>query len=134
MGKYTALGDFLRSQQTDRVPITFAEIERLTGAKLPRSALQYRAWWSNNPANSVMTKVWLDAGYRTEQVDMGARRLVFRRADDSDSTPGPAPAHPSGIKHHPLRGALKGLVRIMPGTDLTEPADPSWGDVWNDKG
>jgi len=31
-----------------------------------------------------------------------------------------------------LRGALKGLVQIMPGTDLTEPADPSWGNVWDE--
>jgi len=28
---------------------------------------------------------------------------------------------------HPLYGALKGFVRVMPGTDLTEPADPDWG-------
>jgi hypothetical protein len=30
-------------------------------------------------------------------------------------------------KRRPLFGALKGLVRIAPGTDLTEPADPDWG-------
>ena len=30
-------------------------------------------------------------------------------------------------KRHPMFGALKGLVRIPPGTDLTEPADPDWG-------
>ena len=29
---------------------------------------------------------------------------------------------------HPLFGALKGLLRVMPGTDLTKPADPSWGE------
>jgi len=28
---------------------------------------------------------------------------------------------------HPLFGALKGFVRVMPGTDLTKPADPAWG-------
>jgi hypothetical protein len=26
-----------------------------------------------------MTKVWLEAGFETEQVDMAARKLVFRR-------------------------------------------------------
>jgi hypothetical protein len=30
-------------------------------------------------------------------------------------------------KRHPMFGALKGLVRIAPGTDLTKPADPDWG-------
>ncbi len=28
---------------------------------------------------------------------------------------------------HPLRGALKGRLRIVAGTDLTKPADPDWG-------
>ncbi len=32
-------------------------------------------------------------------------------------------------KRHPMFGALKGLVRIAPGTDLTAPADPDWGGV-----
>jgi hypothetical protein len=31
-------------------------------------------------------------------------------------------------RRHPLFGALKGYVRVMPGTDLTQPADPAWGD------
>jgi hypothetical protein len=28
---------------------------------------------------------------------------------------------------HPLRGALKGTIRIAPDVDLTQPADPEWG-------
>ncbi len=44
---------------------------------------------------------------------------------------------PSGVGHlrpageeplHPLYGLMQGLVRIMPGTDLTKPADPEWAD------
>jgi hypothetical protein len=31
-------------------------------------------------------------------------------------------------RRHPLFGALKGYVQVMPGTDLTEPTDPAWGD------
>ena len=31
---------------------------------------------------------------------------------------------------HPLFGALKGVTRIPPGVDLTEPADPDWGNVY----
>ncbi|WP_433960329.1 DUF7662 domain-containing protein, partial [Bradyrhizobium guangdongense] len=69
MGKYDRLGEFLRSQKTREVPMTFAEIERVIGGKLPPNSPQYPAWWSNNPTNNVMTKVWLAAGFRTEQVD-----------------------------------------------------------------
>jgi len=68
MGKYTRLGEFLRSQRRKEVPMTFAEIERVIGGKLPPNSPHYPAWWSNNPSNNVMTKVWLNAGFRTEQV------------------------------------------------------------------
>jgi hypothetical protein len=30
---------------------------------------------------------------------------------------------------HPLIGALRGTVKIAPGTDLTQPADPEWGKL-----
>jgi len=126
MGKYAPLGEFLRAQRTFLVRMTFDEIEEVTGAKLPPKAQLHRAWWSNNPSNNVMTKVWLEAGFETEQVDMAARKLVFRRVGDSSER---APASKNGTpKRHPLLGALKGLVQIMPGTDLTKPADPNWGD------
>lgn len=34
----------------------------------------------------------------------------------------------TGAGRHPLRGALKGMLRIVAGTDLTKPADPEWAD------
>ena len=133
MGKYETLGRFLTQQRTNEIPMTFADVERITGTKLPPSAHKHRPWWSNNPQNSVMTKVWLAAGFETEQVDMAGQKLVFRRVRNSSEARGtPPPLTPSdaaGARHHPLRGALKGLVRIMPETDLTQPADPSWADL-----
>jgi hypothetical protein len=124
MSKYSALGDYLRRQRRDLVPMTFSEIEKITGLKLPASAHKHRPWWSNNPDNSVMTKVWLDAGFASEQVDLTARKLVFRRVH------GPAATAPSPAEEpfHPAYGYMQGLVRIMPGTDLTQPADPEWAD------
>src|SRR5438034_719397 len=59
MGKYEPLGQFLRKQRAAAVPLTFREIEKITGVKLPPKAQHHRAWWSNNPSNNVMTKVWL---------------------------------------------------------------------------
>jgi hypothetical protein len=130
MGKYAPLGDFLRAQHASLVPMTFDEIEEVTGAKLPPKAQRHRAWWSNNPLNNVMTKVWLEAGFETEQVDMAARKLVFRRVGDSPERTVAAPASKAGARgQHPLLGSLKGLVQIMPDTDLTKPAEPNWGDT-----
>src|SRR4051812_40754918 len=124
MGKYEPLTEFLRTQSKERVPMTFAEIERVVGFKLPSSAIEHRAWWSNNPSNSVMTKAWLAAGYQSEQVDMEKRRLVFARACGMKPTDGRP--EPQGSSRS-LYGWLEGTVRIAPGVDLTEPVDPEWG-------
>jgi hypothetical protein len=126
MSKYDALGAFLKDQSSDRVPMSFADVERVTGRKLPPSAAKHRPWWSNNPDNSVMTRVWLDAGFESEQVDMAGRKLVFRRVRKTVDLPNGEIGGPAG-KYHPLFGALKGSVRIASGTDLAQPADPDWG-------
>jgi hypothetical protein len=123
MSKYDALGDYLKRQRGDAVPMTFRDIEKITGAKLPASS-RYRAWWSNNDFNSVLTKVWIEAGFKSEQVDMEKRKLVFRRVRKPTAEATVAAEKP----FHPAYGFMKGLVRIMPGTDLTQPADPEWAD------
>jgi hypothetical protein len=126
MSKYAPLGEFLRAQRTAEVPMTFDDVERIVGAKLPPKAQHNRAWWSNNPSNNVMTKVWLAAGYESAQVDMRARKLVFLRA----RTVGAAKSSTSAeAERHPLFGALSDLTHIPPGVDLTAPADPGWADL-----
>jgi hypothetical protein len=122
MSKYGALAEYLKRQDREYVPLTFAEIERITGVKLPPSAKKHRPWWSNNPNNSVMTRVWLDAGYQSEQVDMAGRKLVFRRV----RVPKPEGGAGEEKPFHPLYGYMQGLIRIMPGVDITQPADPEW--------
>jgi hypothetical protein len=127
MSKYSALGAYLKKQNREFVPLSFADIEKITGTKLPASAHKHRPWWSNNPDNSVMTKVWLDAGFESEQVDMPARKLVFRRVRGPE--PATATTRSAGEKpFHPLYGMMQGLIRVMPGTDLTQSADPNWAE------
>jgi len=127
MSRYDLLGEYLKKQDKDLVPMTFAEIERVTGVKLPPSASKHRPWWSNNGKNSVMTQVWLDAGFKSEQVDMEKRKLVFRRVRP------PKPGAEDKEFVHPAYGAMKGLIRIMPGVDITQPADPGLADYLDAK-
>jgi hypothetical protein len=136
VGKYEPLGAFLRGQRMQEVPLTFTEIEKITGVKLPPKAQHHRAWWSNNASNNVMTKVWLEAGYESAQVDMSARKLVFRRvakgSDSSFAESAPKP-YATSEGRHPIRGALRDITFLVPGVDLTEPADPEWADLLDKK-
>lgn len=79
MGVYSKLADVLAARRGETWKAGFAELERLIGRKLPASAWKYPAWWSNNPSNNSMTKVWLNAGWRTGEVDVPGRSVVFRR-------------------------------------------------------
>ena len=134
MGKYEPLGAFLRGQRGEEVPLTFNEIEKITGVKLPPKAQHHRAWWSNNASNNVMTKVWLEAGYESARVDMSARKLVFRRvAKAGEAGGGLAKPYATSDGRHPMRGALRDITFVPPGVDLTEPADPEWADLLDKK-
>lgn len=149
MSKYDALGEYLRKQSFAEIPMTFAEIEHVTGHALPPKAQHHRAWWSNNPSNNVMTKVWLAAGYQTERVDMAGRKLVFRRIGPVPKIPTSLPS-PGGAgrmsdaarkferedimttkSRHPAHGWMKGIFTITPGSDLTAPvyADEEWAEI-----
>jgi hypothetical protein len=76
-----------------------------------------------------MTQVWLEAGFESEQVDSHARKVVFRRVRGSKASGESSDEKP----FHPLWGYMKGLVRVMPGTDLTQPADPDLADYLDAK-
>jgi hypothetical protein len=132
MVKYEPLGAFLRKQQIREIPLTFSEIEKIIGVKLPPKAQHHRAWWSNNPSNNVMTKVWLEAGFESTQVDLRSRRLVFRRVNKSEAGGEDKLTPAKKGERHPLFGALKDVTFIPAGVDLTEPADPDWGKVYDD--
>jgi hypothetical protein len=138
--KYEPLTEFLRRQSRPVVRMSFDEIERVIGAKLPPSASHHRAWWSNNAQNNVMTKAWRDAGFESEEVDMKGRRVTFRRVRSETSRYTGAPSVDVKAKdRHPLIGWMKGTLTIADGVDLTQPADPEWGEAaygdraWTDR-
>jgi len=140
VGKYAALGRYLRGHGSASVSVRFVELERILGAPLPASARSQRSWWSNNPENNVATKEWLAAGYQTEGVDLRGEKVVFRRqAVATQVADALAPVWTveasdmagKATKEDPLFGALKGTVYIPPGVDLTEPAlDLDWEEEW----
>jgi len=127
MGRYDPLRVFLENQPAERIPVSFGDIEKVLGAPLPKSK-RYPAWWSNNPSNNPMTKVWLAAGFVTERVNPDAGRLTFRRVRPK-SDGGNEDAAPSNGAEWlmNLRAKMAGSVQVQPGWDLTSPT----GEVWD---
>ena len=133
ISKYTPLKTYLEKQSLELVPMGFQEIERLLGFPLPQSSRNHRAWWSNNPSNSVITHAWLNAGFETSDVDMAAEHLMFRRVRKTGiMKPVDKPvseASQTRARRSPLFGALKGMFTLRPDVDLTRPADPEWSKL-----
>lgn len=134
MSKYESFKKFLMVSAKDSLRMSFGEIEQVLGFPLPASK-QYQAWWSNNPTNNVMTRAWLDAGYRTSNVDVEGERITFikvssaegaaRKGSSASSTPnGPAKGSPWGV--------WANSVKLVSDFDYTAPADPEWKKVYED--
>jgi hypothetical protein len=77
-GRYERLRQYLAGLSFSEWRATFAQIEAILGFRLPPSARKHRAWWANDRRRS-QPLAWLEVGWRTEQVDMGSERVVFRR-------------------------------------------------------
>lgn len=126
MAKYQPLTKHLAARGDARIVMSFAEMERLLGFNLPKSAREYRPWWANSAHGHVQSRAWLDAGYQSEEVDLAAERLVFAKLNAVGPTP-------KSRGRHPLIGSMRGTIVIMPGTDLTEPTAPDWPDLTVEK-
>ena len=80
MSKYDPLSGHLRRQRQDELELTFAEIERILGAMLPKSASRQQ-WWANTTdpyTSQVQRKAWGDAGYDAFLI-AGKDRVRFKR-------------------------------------------------------
>ena len=110
MGKYEPLGRILARSARARGAADLQRRSRKSRVRsCRRSASTIRAWWSNNAANNVMTKVWLDAGFESAQVDMEARKLVFRRvAKAGEASGGLAKPSATSDGRHPMRRRVEG--------------------------
>ncbi len=86
--KYNKLSHYLMRAEKSAFSLSFSEIEKILGFELPQSAYKYPAHWANSPNYPTqIAKAWLDAGYRTEQVNLSNRTVVFRKGEISTNIP-----------------------------------------------
>jgi hypothetical protein len=81
MSKYDPLRHHLNQLKVQRWRASFDEVEEILGFRLPNSAYKHPAWWANEtePTTHVQKFAWLTIGWRTEQLDLIGRNVIFVR-------------------------------------------------------
>lgn len=81
MGKYSKLGKYLNSSSSDRLNLSFKDVENILGFNLPKSAKEYQAWWANSGhSHTHAIDGWLSMGWRTE-VDLDNQVVIFTQRE-----------------------------------------------------
>lgn len=80
-----ALHLWAMSREIGEVTLSFADIERILGARLPESAMVHRAWWGNqkDSKSRAHAHAWLSAGFVVDAVSQDRRNgfVRFKRQD-----------------------------------------------------
>jgi hypothetical protein len=76
--KYLQLQQFIVTNGSNYITLSFENIEMILGFKLPDSAYKHAAWWSNNISTHTQAHSWINAGYKTQSVQLG-NQVTFKR-------------------------------------------------------
>lgn len=68
--KYEALMKYFQTLQVNKVILTYDEIEKIIGFKLPKSAYEYNAYWRESKTHTV-TRAWIESGWKITELKMG---------------------------------------------------------------
>jgi len=79
--KYLPLHDYLLAHRSDRVELTYSQIEEIIGSSLPPSSRNHAAvFWANSYGGThVWATQWMEAGWKVESNSGTAERVVFVR-------------------------------------------------------
>lgn len=85
--RYDPLKAHLSAISGSVVVMTYEEIEKLIGRRLPNTAYgdSWRQWWANTETHS-QALAWLRAGWRVTRPDRERKSVEFRRVADTAAT------------------------------------------------
>ena len=104
LDEYKKLYTHLCGLQVKEWKTTFDEIESIIGFRLPDFARKYKYWWLNKKLvnGRMVTALWVEAGWKTAEVDMDAESLVFVKLNGPEDIPEFSldeiwPIHPTAV-------------------------------------
>lgn len=74
--KFIGLTAYLEKCGKDEIKMSFSDIEKILGLRLSKSAYLYPEYWCNTKSHSIAYG-WLNAGYRSQNVDMAEQTVEF---------------------------------------------------------
>lgn len=77
--KYYPLQEYLERLSYNIINLTFEEIEKIIGNKLPDSAYKHTGWWANGGHSHAST--WLNAGWKVDKVELGNFVVFVKNMD-----------------------------------------------------
>jgi hypothetical protein len=119
--KYSPLGSYLsyRGHFTNVVKLSFAQIDGIIGDNLPLSALRSEDWWTNSQSHAH-SRIWLNAGWQVENVDLKEGTVTFRKIKDVNvkkkqrkEKKAKKPFTPAPVKIRRFRKPSKGKIAKM---------------------
>ncbi|MCJ7634010.1 GIY-YIG nuclease family protein [Candidatus Bathyarchaeota archaeon] len=85
--KYQKLEEYLRNSPKQIENLTYEDIERIIGTKLPSSAYKYRAWWSNS--GQPHAKTWSNVNWKVSSANIG-KSVTFKNIINKNNVVKPA--------------------------------------------
>ncbi len=79
---YEQFTKYLDDIGEDSFSISFGEIEKIIGEKLPESAFQYQAWWSNSDSHPFMREV-LSHNWKSRKLNLERKNIEFYKTSES---------------------------------------------------
>lgn len=81
--KYIALYRYFEELEKDYIKLTYEDIERIIGFKLPKSAYEYKQYWYPSETH-IITQSWVENEWKITNVVLGAY-VEFKRLNNKSN-------------------------------------------------